>query len=64
MARAERTTVKAELKVPKVPHCAPTSTTVTTERIRPPVNPIRSPKKQIAESTTKIAATNRTTVGR
>lgn len=64
MASAESTIDNDELRFPKVPHCAPTSTTMAAERITPTVKPIRSPTKQITESTTKIAATDRRTVGR
>lgn len=64
MASAESAIDNDELRFPKVPHCAPTSTTMAAERITPTVNPIRSPTKQITESTTKIAATDRRTVGR
>ncbi len=64
IARTEITTDTDELKFPKLPHCAPTIRTMAAERITPPVNPIRSPTKQITESTTKIADTKRRTVGR
>lgn len=64
MANAESTTERDELKVPSAPHCTPTSTTTMAESTIPAVNPIRSPRKQIAESTSKIEATRRRTVGR
>lgn len=64
MASAESPIDNDEVRFPKVPHCAPTSKTMAAERIAPTVNPIRNPTKQITESTTKIAATERRTVGR
>ncbi len=63
-ASAESATAMDELKFPKVPHCAPTSTTMAAERIAPTAYAIRNPTKQITESTTNIAATERRTVGR